>query len=323
MILLHRMEHDAARLWREHPPRLHHPKKRAILELAGGRERAPNATIVVTRWAPGSAWPTLGPAREGARVSGVDGPFEYRDPGPHVDAWHVNFADPELFAFYGGPAFAQDEIQVAEHPILASVREVLKGDPDHPPRTREGERPTPVLVRGAERWCAINTLPDLARPHGIYGQRLGRASDEALKQAVTRLDDAHRSNVIAMAAPQGHGPYSREDIADILSTALTAFAAARAESAKYASGSRVRINTGHWGTGAFGGDRVLMAAAQLLAAQSAKIDEVHYYSLDDHAARAFDKGRRIAEGFAAGSSFEGIVATLDAMGFVWGTSDGN
>ena len=316
MPLLQRLERDASSLFREYPPRIHHPKKRVIFELAGGLERAPALGVVVTRWAPDDALPGLG--RAGTHVQSIRGPFAYDDPGPDVDAWHVNFADPELFAFYGGPAFAQDEIQVAEHPILASVREALKNDANFPPRTREGGRPTPVLVRGAERWCAIDTTPALAHPHGIYGQRLARASEDALKQAVTRLDDAHRTNVIAMAAPQGYGRYVREDIVDILSTAVTAFSAARAESTK-----RVRVNTGHWGTGAFGGDRVLMAAAQIVAARVAGLDELLYYSLDDGAAHAFDTGKRVAERFAAGTSLEAIVATLDAMGFVWGTSDGN
>lgn len=39
--------------------------------------------------------------------------------------WHVNFADPRLFTAYGSGLFAQDEMQVAEHPALAALREVL------------------------------------------------------------------------------------------------------------------------------------------------------------------------------------------------------
>lgn len=38
---------------------------------------------------------------------------------------YVNFADPNMFVAYAGPLFAQDEIQVMEHPTLASVREYL------------------------------------------------------------------------------------------------------------------------------------------------------------------------------------------------------
>jgi hypothetical protein len=39
--------------------------------------------------------------------------------------WHINFADKHLFGYYGGGLFAQDEMQTAEMPILASVREAL------------------------------------------------------------------------------------------------------------------------------------------------------------------------------------------------------
>ena len=157
----------------------------------------------------------------------------------------------------------------------------------------------------------------------MYGQRLGRASDEALAQAVTRLSDRHRTNLIAMAAPQGGGRYAVDELRDVLATAVTAFAAARAESAAFAPGARVRICTGHWGTGAFGGNRVLMAAAQLVAARFAEIDELLYYSLDADAARAFGKGKQVSDGFTAGTSFDAVVATFDAMGFEWGRSDGN
>ena len=44
---------------------------------------------------------------------------------PNAVEWHVNFADPLLFGAYGTAFFAQDEIQVAEHPALAALHEVL------------------------------------------------------------------------------------------------------------------------------------------------------------------------------------------------------
>lgn len=39
--------------------------------------------------------------------------------------WWVNFADPILFVAYAGRLFAQDEIQVAEHPALGHLKEKL------------------------------------------------------------------------------------------------------------------------------------------------------------------------------------------------------
>ncbi len=311
-----RIELDAARLWRDHPPRIHDPQKRALFELAGGEARVPRGTLIVTRWIPGEL------ARVGPPVARKSkaGPFTYPAAEDGVTAWHVNFADTHLFAFYGGPAFAQDEIQVAEHPLLASVREALEnGAGDMRPLTRDQDRPTPVLIRNVERWCAIDTDPELAQPYGIYGRRLGRASADALKQAVTRLDDAPPSNILAIVAPQGAGRYTVEDIRDVVVTATTGFAAAKLESA----GARVRIHTGHWGTGAFGGNRVLMAAAQLAAARIAGVDDVVYYSLDSDGVSAYEKGRAIAEQYAEGASLDDVVADLDARAFRWGSSDGN
>lgn len=46
------------------------------------------------------------------------------DPAQWMD-WHINFADKHLFGYYGGGLFAQDEMQAAEIPTLASVRESL------------------------------------------------------------------------------------------------------------------------------------------------------------------------------------------------------
>ncbi len=312
-LLLGRLVLDAAQLWREHPPRIHHAKKKALFALAGGESRVPRGRLDVSRWAPGE----IGRLGGRGRVESIDGPYTY--PRSAAETWHVNFADTELFAFYGGPAFAQDELQVAEHPILASVRARLLAATEDGLKalTREADRPTPVLVRAAERWCAIDTEPELAMPYGIYGRRLQRASDEALAQAVTRLDDAAATNILAIVAPQGHGRYTRAQIEDVVVTATTGFAAVRAESS-----ARVRIHTGHWGTGAFGGDRVLMATAQVLAARIAGVD-LAYHSLADDAADAFRKGAAIADGFEEGSTLAAIVDALDARSFRWGSSDGN
>src|SRR6185369_8740855 len=93
--------------------------------------------------------------------------------------WYVNFADRRLFVAYGGPLLAQDEMQAAEHPALGSLREALKAsaDPRLAPLTRDDDGPTPVLIRGVERRCAIDTEPDLlaGRIQGLYGNNFSRA----------------------------------------------------------------------------------------------------------------------------------------------------
>lgn len=318
--LLERRELDAGQLWRSHPPNIRHPKKQALLEIAVGAERAPEGALVVGRWAPGEVAGTtrIGPAQQ---TSSLDGPYSYARSEPGVDTWHVNFADPELFAFYGGPAFAQDEIQVAEHPLLASVREMLIANRDEASRlralTREGGEPTPMLFHDVPRWSSIDTT---GPGTGIYGRRLHHASLADVSAATKRLDGAPTSKIVAMAAPQGAGIYTPEQIRDVLVTATTGFAAARVESRRNA---RVRMHTGHWGTGAFGGNRVLMAACQVLAARAAAIDELVYYSLDAGGLRAFAEGRAIADAVEAERTVDEVVDLLDAHDFVWGRSDGH
>lgn len=319
-LLLERRELDAGHLWKSHPPNIRHPKKQALLEIAVGGERAPEGALTVSRWAPGeiSGGTRIGPAQQ---TSSLEGPYTYPRCEPEVDAWHVNFADPELFAFYGGPAFAQDEIQVAEHPLLASVREMLIEQSEEASQlralTREREEPTPMLFHDVPRWSTIDTT---GPGTGIYGRRLHQASLADVSAAAKRLDGAPTSKIVAMAAPQGAGIYTPEQIRDVLVTATTGFAAARAESRP---GARVRMHTGHWGTGAFGGNRVLMAACQVLAARCAGIDELVYYSLDAGGLDAFAEGRAIADGVAQERTIDEVVSLLDSHDFVWGRSDGH
>jgi hypothetical protein len=327
--LLGRAELDAAALWKQHPPRIAHRCKRAIFDLAGGASRIPRGALVVSRWGlrePAARAPTL--PEEAPVATSVAAPFDYAPPRDRSDVWWVNFANAHLFCAYGGAAFAQDELQVAEHPILASVLEALTASPVEglPALTREGGRPTPITIRGAERWCAIDTDPDLASPYGIYGRRLDRATDAVLAQAVTRLEPGTQSNVLAMEAPQGRGRYTKDQIGMILETAMIGFSAAKV-SARFAgkeTGDPVVVHTGHWGTGAYGGNRVLMAIAQLVAARFAELTELVYHSLDDEGVDDFEEGRRVALRITRpGMTLDEVADALVAHAFEWGVSDGN
>lgn len=321
LLLLGQGELEAARLWARFPPRLANLAKQQLFELAGGVTRIPRGKLRVARYAC-ARLPAI--CHDSATVlQSVEGGFAYDAEAAGDCAWYVNFADPHLFFAYGSPAFAQDEIQVAEHPILGSLREALLAQqlPAIPPLTTERDRPTPILVRGVERWCAIDLDPDLAMPYGIYGRRLQQASQAALQQAVLRLDTGQCSNLIAMAAPQGQGRYTAAQIAFVLETAWVGFSAARRESD---AGCRVVVHSGHWGTGAFGGDKVLMAALQILAAHLAGIDALAYHSLGPDGVAAFDEGKRVAARLLDASKLTSeLVQGATELRFVWGISDGN
>lgn len=322
---------DAASLVAQSPLKLTHPNKAFLYELVG-QSRAPVAgEIVVSRW---SAMPVRSKPREGPapRFETCDDPFDY-EPAPVAErpvVWHLNFADDHLFAFYGGPAFGQDEIQVAEHPALASLLGRLRDGPLQglAPLTRERGAATPVLITGVERRASIDTASDLlaGRLYGLYGRRFQRATQAEIRSAVTRLDPPTTTNLIAIAALQGGaGVYTEAQLCETLATAYTGFRAACLESRRLAGpGAKTVVHTGHWGGGAFGNDRVLMATLQLLAARLAGLDALTYHTFDTQGAADYAAATRLLERLliSAATTAE-IIAALLARKFTWGTPDGN
>lgn len=246
---------------------------------------------------------------------------------PGLMEWYLNFADHDLFCAYGGPLLAQDELQVAEHPALGSLREALlsRGEPFG--TVGEGMA-TPVLIRNVERRCVIDTQPNPAegRPQGLYGNNFARARQSEIARAVTPIIPPTFSNIIAIEAPSyGDGVYSFEDVGYILATAYSGFAAARHE-ALSCGAQKVAIHTGFWGCGAYGGNRVLMTPLQLIAANLAGIDHIVFHAVD-----AGGAGTALQALGLLNTDFQGgpprhlsdFIEQIVACGFEWGESDGN
>ena len=255
-------------------------------------------------------------SRSSARVSGFGAGLE----------WHVNFADPHLFFAYGGPLFAQDEMQVAEHPVLASLREALQVK-KMKTLTLEDGRPTPVLVAGAERRCRVKTRPnpEEGRPHGLYGNAFSQASRDAVRRATVPIDPPTVTNLVAIAAPAGgYGTYTEAQIRSILVTAFSGFSAARLETVRLKGpGSPLVIHTGFWGCGAFGGNRELMALLQVAAAGMAGADRLVFHANTGTGifGRAIDRLR--AWGAGGPVPVADFVSAVAGEGYAWGVSDGN
>jgi hypothetical protein len=324
---------DAAALVAAHPPRFTHPHKQLVHGLAAPATSPPRGALVYSRWR-AMPLPEALPARAPSLVMRED-VFGYEPRAEGASEWYVNFADPQLFVAYAGRLLAQDELQVLEHPALASLCEALRASPD--PRLRpvtvEDGTSTPVLVRGVERRCAFATDPDLldGRPLGLYGNQFARAKEAAIRAALTVLVPPTTSNILAMSAPPGGvGAYTAAEIRDILVTAFTGFRAARLDTLlALGAGSRptsIVVHTGHWGTGAFGGHKVLMAMLQILAARLAGLDELVYHTVAPDLSPPFVEARRRVDELAperAEASVEDLLARVFAMGFRWGVSDGN
>jgi hypothetical protein len=249
------------------------------------------------------------------------------DPAEAIE-WHVNFADPHLFVAYGGPLFAQDEMQVAEHPALGALKEALAAA-DVRSTTLDYNGPSPVLVTGVERRVSIETGPDAdaGRPRGVYGNAFARADPEAVRAATARIDTPTISNLIAMSAPPGgYGPYREEVIESILTTAYTGFRAAAIESARLrGEEALVAVHTGYWGCGAFGGNRVLMALLQIVAAEIAGLAYVVFHTGGPGGEVPLGKASRILMDLGGRGRIETrtLLEELVGMGFGWGVSDGN
>lgn len=320
---------DAQELMTRHEPFMRHQNKQIIFETACPEGCTHGGTLHVTRWKAEKLPDLIDERPASGFIDLRTGIYDYV-PVPGLKKaleWHVNFADQHLFAFYSGALFAQDELMAAEHPALGALREGLVAL-GRLPLTNEGESPTPYLVRGVERRCAVAIEPNAGegRPKGLYGSRFGQASEAAVRSAVTALDPPAASNIIAMAAPGGgRGPYTLEQLRAIVRTAYTGFLAAKTETAEaLGAGAKTVIHTGFWGCGAFGGNRELMALLQFIAANLAGVDRIVFHAVDDKKIAkeaAFRYEEILAERALEGA--QEVLYAIEEESYEWGVSDGN
>lgn len=335
---IYREVFDTQTLVESFPPKLRDRNKKVVYRIACPLGSVHGGQLVFSRWAAMSL-------PEKTRAEDAKTAFECRadvfgyEPTPAGQPrceWYLNFAHHDLFCAYGGPAFAQDEIQVAEHPALGSLREALLASNTIQPLTVENGQPTPVLIRGVERRCMVATDQDAAegRPLGLYGNHFCRAKADVVERATRPISPPTVTNLIAMEAPSyGEGAYSLDQIDYILRTAYSGFRAAQIESTSAgvteneSSLPEVVIHTGFWGCGAYGGNRILMALLQILAARLAGIDQVVFHAFDQAGSDAYsaaeamlDRVRPLGDGDVA---IRTILTRIQALGFQWGTSDGN
>ncbi|MCD8487801.1 MAG: poly(ADP-ribose) glycohydrolase [Desertifilum sp.] len=305
-----------------YPPNLYDSNKQVVYDIACPPGSVHRGTLCFSRWR-GMKLPEGLPASGETVLKEYSGYFEY-EPSPDSQEmeWYLNFADLDLFYAYGSPLFAQDEMQVAEHPALASLREALLANEINL-FTAEKGGPTPVLVRGVERRCAIATNPNASqqRPFGLYGNNFARATTEAIALATKPLNPPTVTNILAISAPSCRsGSYTQKQIEHILTTAFTGFTAARLDSEDL----NIAIHTGFWGCGAFGGNRVLMALLQLLAAHLAQINRLIFHTSDRSGSEAFATAQNLFyNAIAPNSTVSELITQIHAMDFQWGVSDGN
>jgi poly(ADP-ribose)glycohydrolase PARG len=328
---LQRRTYEAPALVRQHPAVLRNENKQLLYAIACPPAAVHSGRLEYSRW-PEIPLPLpleLDSVRLDRLVVVRDGYYDYRpvlDPDVGVE-WHVNFADPNLFYAYGWVLFAQDEIQVAEHPVLGSLREALVAE-GRPTTTRENGRPTPVLVMGAERRVRIQTGPGAegGGPSWLYGMAsFANATADVIREATTRIDPPTISNILAMAAPYGgRGRYQREQVDLAISTAYSGFRAAVLESRRAAGrDAPTVIHSGFWGCGAFGGNRVMMTLVQLLAADMAGVDRLVLHIGGPRGRASVEGALDLAADLTTAANATELIARIEALGLAWGVSDGN
>jgi hypothetical protein len=322
-----RYEFDAAAIVSRYPARIDNRNKAVVFGVTSPPGARHSGRITFTRWRPVPLPSSVERGNDYPAYESREEFFTYEAPPDGRTDWYLNFAHHDLFAFYGGALFAQDEMQVAEHPALASLRHALMAKGEKALTVEDGI-PTPALITGVERRCVISTdpNPDEGRPEGLYGNSFARGTEEAVRRATRPIDPPTRSNILAMEAPaHGTGRYKMKEIDYILSTAVTGFSAAVHQTRTVAtSPSRVAIHTGYWGCGAYGGDRTLMALLQMLAAAIARVEVLVFHTGgDDKRYRAAES--KLDELLPPGNpvNCQKLLAKIDSMGFRWGVGDGN
>lgn len=307
---------SAAELLGMFPPRIEHAKKQLLFDLALAGH--PDADVTVERYEEIPLPETFCPYSPQTTVKANKGYFRYA--AGNAMQCHMNFAHHDLFNGYGHFMFAQDEIQVAEHPLLASIRELMLSREDRlRPLTVEDGRPTPVVLRSVPRTINVDTRQ-------IYGARFARADDQLIRDSVQAIEAPQSSNILAIEAPisGGNQIYSRPEIEKALGTAFSGFRAF----VLGCTGSLTEpivLHTGNWGCGAYGGNRQLMISVQMMAAALAGISEIVFYCGADptDSVSAFESQLRRRFKFLPGARISKVVDRLVAASFPWGSPDGN
>lgn len=320
-----RKQWDSQHLSKNMKPKFHHSNKEHLFKLAFSNGISESGKLGYSRWS-SRPLPTLLTGGE-TEVLQRPGFFDYEESSsPQVADWYMNFANNEIFSAWATSLLAQDELQVAEHPALIGMRiEAMKEGISL--WSVEDGVPTPILITGVERRLSIDTSPNegAGRPHGIYGNYFRNASESQITSATTVITPPTKSNILAIEAPAyGSGRYTSNTITFILNTAYSGFSAVSDESRLSLNASTVRIHSGFWGCGAYGGNRVLMLILQMVAARLAGIDQIIFHTGDGSGSLPFRESYEIFRRIPRENlSVNQVIDLVAGYHFEWGESDGN
>jgi hypothetical protein len=148
---------------------------------------------------------------------------------------------------------------------------------------------------------------------------------EKVEKAATPLDPPTLSNIVAIVAPYpGHGIYSKTQIHQAFLSAYTGYRAMVIDSSSGGENKdAVILHTGHWGCGAFGGNKGLMCAIQILAAGTADVRRLHFwYGFTAMDKTAVEHGIEVANALND-KSLDDVLDLLANSEYAWGVANEN
>lgn len=308
-------------LLQNYPPHYYNQRKNNYYKKAYYFHRKQNGIIKISRWTFNYKRKSpLDLTKHPLVFRNQNGFYTYEESTDTNKVWWVNFADENLFGYYGSDLFAQDEIQTLEHPLLGSVVEYLDINeiPNLISKTEEKNRVTPFFVENVPYWISVNVNPILSSGEtaNIYGRNFSQEQEDIVNLGIKIIQKDIKNNIIAMAAPScGKGEYTEDQLQKLMETVLVAFGGA----VKITSKERFEkciIHTGNWGCGAFGNNIELMYLSQLLAASFVGVDELVFHNANENILMDAEKKYLNLQ-------TENLILFLKGQHYLWNQSDGN
>lgn len=330
---------DIENLVRLYPPKVVHPNKRLLFDIAKSAVVTSNANstkfslgvgheLTVTKWNCIALPKQINlQHRRPELVNDTCAYFEKPSCDEQSDKsveFYLNCSSAQLFQGYGSSEFSDQEILVSEHPVLASLYEYLIanavdsisptlvsdskktglqqtfGDNTHNAnitKLKPSQTSKSIIVCGAPHVLKIGKI--------LSGSAFVKTESSTIVKHVEIIPESERTshNIVSAAVPHASNAptqqaYTATEIYDLLTTLVSAFAAAKRVGKDMTGQLRPNIvmHCGHWGcaddAGKTKGNKILIFLLMMLAANMVGLSQLIIHSLAfqefQHALHAYE-----------------------------------